>query len=179
MTAAKRGNARGSANGETRLDLDEDVEFHRRERVMRRVGTVALCAFLLAAFAGLFGSGPLSNAEARSSDASVVAHYERFARNRASTTLRFEVRSSATATAPPVQLALNGSFATGIQIEEILPRPLRVAAAADRYVFEFATLAPDSTSGIVIRYRPESLGPLLVVVSLAGSQLRFRQFVFP
>jgi hypothetical protein len=176
MTNAQRDKTRVSAHGEPPLELDEDLAFHKRERVMRRVGTAGLCVFLLAAFAGLFGSGPLSNAEARSRDTSVVAQYERFTRNGASTRLHFTVRPQ---TSGPIQLTLNSSFLEGVQIEQILPGPIRVATSRDHYVFEFETRGPNGTNGIVIRYRHESLGAMLIIARVAAAELRIRQFVYP
>lgn len=144
---------------------------------MRRTGTVALCAFLVTALAGAFGSGPLSRAEVRSVDELLAAHYQRFTRNRSGTTLHITVRQRGQG-GDLVQLSLNRSFAEAIQLNQILPEPRRVAGAADQYVFEFATTGSDSIH-VVFRYRPESLGSLHVIASAGGSQLRFRQFVDP
>jgi hypothetical protein len=161
----------------TRLQLDDDPTFHRRERIMRRIGTVVLCAVLIAALLGVFGSGPLSNGEARSSDNALVVRYERFTRARAAAVLRLAVR------APPggssLVLTLNAAFAERIQIEQILPEPLGVTTAAERYVFEFGTARSDTLASIVLRYRPESLGVVPIVIETHGSEVRFRQLVYP
>jgi len=176
MTKSRREQSPADERGD-RLELDEDLPFQRRERVMRRVGTAILCAFLLAAFVGLFGAGPLSKAEARSADASVSAVYERFTRNRASTTLH--VRLHAPTAGRPVELTLNSAFAEAVHIEQILPEPSSVATASGRYVFQFASTPSDTARGIVLRYRPESLGSVRIVAAVAGSELQFRQFVYP
>jgi hypothetical protein len=79
----------------------------------------------------------------------------------------------------PIELELNRSFAEAIQIEQILPQPLSVATSDDRYLFVFSAAPSDSSASVVIRYRPESLGSLLVVARAGGSEVRFRQFVYP
>lgn len=161
--------------GTSTLELDEDRDFERRERVVRRTGTWALCAFLIAAAAGLFGSGPLSIAEASSSDSVLVARFERFTRNRATTTLDLMLRSGTR----EVRLGLNATFAEKIKIEQITPQPTRVSTSGARHVYEFASTRPDSVVRVVLRYQPETLGWLTAVITSAQSQVRFRQLVYP
>lgn len=158
------------------LQVDEDVRFQRREHVMRQIGTTVLCLFLIAAIAGMFGGGPLSGAGVRSPDSSLIAHYERFARNRAPTLLRLSIRAPPDG---PIELSFNAAFAEAIEIEHILLEPTQMMAGAGRYAFTIATGASDSLTTIIVRYRPESLGFLPVVATLDGSIVRFRQFVFP
>ena len=162
-------------SGTSTLELEEDRDFERRERRVRRAGTWALCAFLIAAGAGLFGSGPLSNAETRSNDSMLVARFERFTRNRATTTLDLMLRSGT----PVIQMGLNATFAERIKIEQITPEPTRVLTSGARHVYEFAATGPDSVVRVVLRYRPETLGRLTAVITSAQSQLRFRQLVYP
>lgn len=168
--------AKASAETETStLELEEDRDFERRERFVRRVGTWALSAFLIAAAAGLFGSGPLSTAEASSSDSVLVARFERFTRNRATATLDLMLRSGTR----DIQLGLNTAFAERINIEQITPQPWRVSTTGARHVYEFAATGPDSVVRIVLRYRPETLGWLTANITSAKSQLRIRQLVYP
>jgi hypothetical protein len=157
------------------LELKEDREFEERERLVRRVGTWLLCAFLVAALAGLFGSGPLSAAAARSSDSAVEARYERFARNRATTVLDLSLHAAA----GRVHLELNRAFVETVKVEQITPEPAAISASAARYVYEFAAAGPDSIVRVVLRYRPETLGWLTVVITSARSRLRLRQLVYP
>lgn len=161
--------------GTSTLELDEDRDFERRERAVRRAGTWALCAFLIAAAAGLFGSGPLSSAETGSTDSVLIARFERFARTRATTTLDLVLRSGTR----DVQLGLNSTFVESIKVEQITPEPTRVSATGARHVYEFAVSGPDSVVRVVLRYRPETLGWLSAVITSAQSQLRFRQLVYP
>jgi hypothetical protein len=161
--------------GTSTLELEEDRDFERRERVVRRTGTWALCAFLVAAAAGLFGSGPLSNVETRSSDSVILARFERFTRNRATTTLDLMLRSGTR----EVQVGVNATFAEKIKIEQITPQPTRVSTSGSRHVYEFESTGPDSVVRVVLRYRPETLGWLTAVITSAQSQLRFRQLVYP
>ena len=161
--------------GTVTLELEEDREFEKRERAVRRTGTWALCAFLIVAAAGLFGSGPLSKAEARSSDNAVVAQFERFARNRATTVLDLSLH----AVAGQVRLGVNSAFVETIKVEQITPQPATISGSRAQHVYEFAAAGPDSIVRVVLRYRPETLGWLTAVVTSGESELRIRQFVYP
>ncbi|HEV8362842.1 MAG TPA: hypothetical protein VGQ52_04960 [Gemmatimonadaceae bacterium] len=168
--------AKASAErGTSTLELEEDREFEKRERLVRRIGTWLLSAFLVAALAGLFGSGPLSDAAARSNDNAVGARYKRFTRNRSTTALDLSLH----AVAGQVQLGLNSAFVETIKVEQITPQPATISASRARHVYTFAAAGPDSIVSVVLRYRPETLGWLTAVVTSGQSELRIRQFVYP
>jgi len=179
MARARRGDTHAVRSNleQVPLELDEDLPFQRRERVARRIGTTALCGFLVAAALGLFGSGPLSSGTARTSDGTLTAQYERFTRVQASTVLHFVVQHREQD--KPVVLRINSEFAQQIQIEQILPEPFSVASAGDHYLFEIASDAAQGPANIVVRYRPESLGSQLVIARAGEAEVRFRQFVYP
>jgi hypothetical protein len=167
--------SKASIDSRTSLELEEDRDFERHERFIRRTGTWLLCAVLMAAAAGLFGSGPLSNAEAHSRDGVLAARFERFTRNRATTTLYLMLQSDSRA----VQLGLNATFAERIKIEQITPQPTDISTSGARHIYEFTATEPDSVMRVVLKYQPETLGWLSAVITSAKSQLRFRQFVYP
>lgn len=161
--------------GTSTLELEADRDFERRERLVRRTGTWAMSAFLIAAAAGLFGSGPLSSAETRSTDSALVARFERFTRNRATTVLDLTLHGAG----GQVQLGLNSAFVETVTVEQITPEPAAIFASRARHLYTFAAAGPDSVVRVVLRYRPETLGWLTAVITSAQSQLRFRQFVYP
>ena len=175
-SGAKQANTK-SSNGQP-LELEDDTTFYRRELLMRRIGTVALSLLLLAALVGLFGSGPLSNAVARSQNGAVEVRYERFTRAQAGTTLRLTLRSAAVVDGV-VQISVNNAFADKVKIEEVLPDPTRVAVSQEKYVFDVASIQPDGTLEVVVRYQPESLGTLSIVLGVGAEQVRFWQLVYP
>ncbi len=57
------------------LDLDDDADFERRDRQLTRVGWILLTAFVLAAFVGLLGPGPLSARTPTSADGALGVEY--------------------------------------------------------------------------------------------------------
>ena len=160
------------------LELEDDVKFYKRELLMRRVGTVALVLLLLAAFIGVFGSGPISNAEVRSANGALTVRYERFMRAQAGSALRLTLRGVPDADGV-ARITVNNAFAERVKIEEVLPEPSRVAVSQEAYLFDIASAPPDSALDIIIRYQPESLGLLSIVLAAGSEQVRFWQLVYP
>lgn len=62
------------------LDIAQDLEHQRREWVIERIGWAIMALILLAALAGLLGSGPLSNARIDHPGSHLSAEYNRFER---------------------------------------------------------------------------------------------------
>ena len=160
------------------LQLSDDAAFHKREQAFKRVGVAALYAVLVAALAGLFGSGPLSHASARSADGSVRVDYDRIVRANAPTELRFHV-PYARKVDGSVELWLDQSFAQSIMIEQIVPAPVRTRIVDGRLKAEIVAAAADTALGITLTYRPKSLGSTVIDVGVDAGQVHLRQFVFP
>lgn len=165
-----------STSDSTRLELDEDLVFQKHELLVRRVGTALLAVFLGSALLGLFGSGPLSDAELHSGDGALSVRFERLTRHHAAAELHVAIRSQSDSSA---ELRLNRAFGDAIEVEDILPQPARAASSDSRHVYHFVTAPPDSITRIVLRYRPLTLGWTRVVMWAAGHELRFRYWVYP
>lgn len=160
------------------LELGDYAAFHKRELAFKRVGVVALYVLLLAALVGLFGSGPLSRANARSADGALRVDYDRIVRANAPTELRFHVRNKRS-TDGTVELWLDQSFAQQIRIEQIVPEPVRTRVLAGRLSVEMVAAAADTSLDIVMSYRPKWIGSSSVGVGVDGGEVHLRQFVFP
>ena len=102
------------------LEIDQDLEFQRREWRTQRAGWWALAAFVLAAILGLFGGGPISSAEAGDRSAPLWVEYERFIRVGASTRILVH------ATMPPegdLHLRLPRGYFEAFRIDRLTPEP--------------------------------------------------------
>jgi hypothetical protein len=154
------------------LDVAEDPGFLHRMWTVQRAGWVALALVVAAGLAGLFGSGPASDATARNT--AVAIDYPRFARRLAPAELR--VRTIAASSADGLRLAVANSFLDAVEVEAVKPPALRVERGAEQSVYVFAG-APRT---VVLSLRPLQVGRVEGSVSLAGfSPLAFRTFVYP
>ena len=159
------------------IEVAQDLEFQRHEWVLQRALWVAIAILLLAALAGLFGSGPLSRAEAVTTG--LALDYERLARRHAPHELTVEVGPEAT-TDGTVALWIDQTYLDGYRVESIMPEPESVETGAQRVVFRFAVGDVDAPAQVVFALEPERVGPNQGRLGLAGGpELAFRQFVFP
>jgi hypothetical protein len=138
-----------------------------------------MALLLLAALAGLIGSGPLSSRTA-SAGPSLKIQYDRFTRYHSPASLHVTV-AHASGT-DQIRLAMNRSFLEAVELESVTPQPASVelATGGQTYVFD----APQLGSGdaeIVFHYRPDrTMRSLNGRIGRAGGpSLEFTQFVYP
>lgn len=156
-------------------DFKSELEFHRREWRVERVGWVLLAVFLILAVAGLFGSGPLSHVRSGSKDGGSI-EYERFVRHGSITALR--VRPAATLGHGAMRIEIAASYLRAFRIERIDPEPSSVVVSGERLVYEFA--AAPAGAQISFHLHPEELGSHAAQVVIdAAEPLTIRQFTYP
>ena len=158
------------------LETGEDLAFERRNWVVSCVGWAIMALFIVLAALGLFGGGPLSQAEVGEKGSALWVRYERFARND---------------TASPIEIHLGGG-APGERVRVWVSRPLvaqgdlvrtepdaeAVEIGEDRYVFTFPRLAAGGV--VVLVLRPSKAGWRSAAVGLVdGPELRLGQMVYP
>jgi hypothetical protein len=102
------------------LEIDQDLEFQRREWRVQRVGWGVLTAFVLAATLGLFGGGPISSAQAGEPGAPLWVEYDRFIRTGAPT--RIVVRGGM-APEGGLHLRMPRRYFEAFRIERMIPEP--------------------------------------------------------
>lgn len=160
------------------LQIDEDVEFQRREWRMERMGWVALAGFVIAAVAGVFGDGPLSRASASDNGGQLVVHYERFLRASASSELHLRVVTSKSTNGELAILA-DPSYLRHVEVLSIVPEPKRVEQLGRHIVYVFAVTAPAEHADIAFRYKPTRAGRLHGSFGVSdGGPVALRQFAF-
>lgn len=158
------------------LELDQDLEFQRREWVAERIGWFAIAALLVAALLGVFGSGPLSSAS--SGDDLVRIDYERFGRLLTPVKLRVQLGEGASAEGV-ARVWIASHYLESMELEGVTPEPDATEAHADRVVFAFV-MGDGGPGAVTFHMRPDGFGALTGRVGLVdGPELRFWQFVYP
>src|SRR5581483_6446109 len=102
------------------LEINDDPSSQKRKAVGRRTAWVVMGILLIAAFFGLFGSGPLSDASA--TEGGVRVQYERFARRQAQTELQVRVDGAAIRDGV-AEVRLSRASASHVDVLDVRPRP--------------------------------------------------------
>jgi hypothetical protein len=163
------------------LEVDEDLEFQRKSWTVQRVGWVVMALFVIAAAAGLLGSGPLSHATADVPGVMAV-EYQRFARLETSETLTIRLEPAAIP-AGTVRLSVNREFLDASKVASVLPAPRRVESAAGRLVFVFAVAEPRTPMVVTFSIEPQEIGRSQGIIGLESipepRYVTFRKLVYP
>jgi hypothetical protein len=160
------------------LQINEDMEFQQREWRVQSWAWLAGALLMGSALLGLFGSGPLSGAEARDAEGRLWIEYERFERYAAPTELRVHIKPAPGADGK-ARLWLSRDYLDSFRIEHVLPEPESVEAAGDRLVYVFDTVSADGTA-ITFQVQPETIGRVRGLVGLDnGAPVQFAQLIYP
>lgn len=159
------------------LDLEEDLDFQRREWRFQRIGWLLLCLCVLAAMAGLLGTGPLSRTSAEKDILRI--EYHRFSHRDATTPLNVIYRHKAGDTS--LVLEFDRKCLADAELERTRPVPKGAMARTGEglsYEFDLAPGAEWTTLHFLLK--PSRAGPLHCKVMAEGlAALEFEQFVFP
>ena len=136
-------------------DMD-DIGFQRKEWAVERVGWVLMAAFLIAALAGLFSIGPVSETTATAPDDTISVEYDRFIRHVGSTTMTIAVDDS-TVQNQKVTVFISRELADGWRIEGISPAPSTESSSRAGLIYEFDVLG-ETAPVIEILYRGGGIG---------------------
>lgn len=161
------------------LEVGHDLAFQRREWTIQRVGWGVIGLVIVAALAGMTGSGPLSRANAGSERDPLRVQFSRFDRIGAPTAIHVEIEGGAV---PGEQVAvwLDNAYLDTVQIEQISPEPDSVVVGTDRMTHIFSVEEPGQPMEVMFNLRPERFGWRTGKVGLSGGpSLEFRQLVYP
>jgi hypothetical protein len=154
------------------LEIDQNLDFQRREWRYRRIGIAVLFTFVLAALLGVTGmGGPLSRGSASDPEGRLVVEYERFVRRNARSQVRLRLASKG----GEVRIAINTAYLNDIALRSIVPRPEAVVTDGARQVLVFRSSSPQLA--VQAEIEPLVAGSLDAEVSAAdGPTIRFRQW---
>lgn len=165
---------------QTDLDIEQDIDYHKRSWRRQRIAWVVMAALIIATLLGLFGPGLLGDSVAGAKGAPLWMEFNRFGRLDAeSTTLRLHVEPGA-AGGGPLRLWLNRDYLERVRVMHVVPDPQSVEIAADRYVYVFAVQDASKPTTITFDLEPDCVGLLRGQVGVeGGSLLDFSQFIYP
>jgi len=145
------------------LEIDEDLNFQRKEWFAQRIGMIALWIFVIAALLGFTGmGGPFSRGDAGDRSGPVHVEYERYVRRGGLSTLTLHLR-----TAPgDVRFWVSAPYFQHVRVDSVAPTPQLVSVESDRHIYLIRTGSPDVT--VTLKVEHESAGTLDAEVGLAG-----------
>lgn len=163
----------------SRLQLDSDMRWQRREWRWQRVTTVVLVLLLAAAFVGAFGDGPLSEQTVTRGDLTVV--HERFSRGEQTQQLRVAVDGNPSGAAEEVVVVVvSGAFLQAAQLTQVTPEPSRVVSRRNDVAFHFAVEQPCTPVRATFTLTSAGPGSVRGYVGLAdGPRVSFRKIHYP
>jgi hypothetical protein len=160
--------------------IPEDMGFQRHEWIAERIGWVVMAVAIAAALAGLFASGPLSEANVRTPDNAISVDFQRFAHKTSRT--HFTIRVSPPAAreaASEVLIRLGQPFVRTYDVEALSPRPLRSTAGSYGLEWVFVpSPAGDLVVQIAGRAKRFGISPTEIQVEGRGA-VSFTQIIYP
>jgi hypothetical protein len=150
----------------------DDVAFERRWRPVQRAGRVLLGLGLIAALAGVFGTGPLANATAQAPRGAFSVDYDRFLRTAQSTELQIAARAGGHGGT----VALAQDYLNATQLGGVSPQPDSETARGGRIVLRYDGGLPDQ---VELQVTPRVIGIHRATLWVDGRPVSFRQVTWP
>ncbi len=161
------------------LQVDQDLEFQRREWKLERTGWLIMGLLVLAALLGVFGSGLLSGAVAGSPNGQLQVGYQRFARQQTTSELQVRVQPGAVQEGK-ARIWVDAAYLESFQIERILPEPESVEVSPERLTYVFDVRNADRPMEVVFFGLPQKVGWRTGRAGLDGGQeVTFGQLIYP
>ncbi|AJQ46895.1 MULTISPECIES: hypothetical protein [Pseudomonas] len=156
--------------------VDEDMPMQHRVWRFERVGWYTLVLLVMLALAGLFGNGPLSDAQAVSTDGRIEVDYQRLSRTGSIDNLRITVRG---APGEQVIVLLGGTLLQTASIETMQPQPQMSRSHGEALLLELGT-GKDGIATLYLTLRSEHVGILEGIVRAGqASAVNFSTFLYP
>lgn len=160
------------SSAESQLGLPE---YHSRG-YFEKIASALLALFILAAMAGVFGNGPLSDSVVTSKDGQLRVEYQRFCRRDAQQVL--DVTLPTRPEVKQVELTLSSEYLRRMQVMEIFPTPLE-ATSEDGRSLRFATDGDGKPLRVRFNLKPRFSGWQEADITAAHGSVHFKQFVYP
>jgi len=166
------------------LEIEQNLGLQRRMWRVQRVGWGVMALLVLAAAAGLTGSGPLSHASAGTPGGPLRLGYDRFLHAEGLTTLEVHLGGSngngAKSGDGERRIWISRAYLEKVPVERSVPEPERVEVGPDRVTYVFAETASGSPALVTFYGSVRTVGRVEGHIGLPeGPSLRFRQFVYP
>lgn len=156
--------------------VQEDMAMQQRVWRFERIGWYVLVIIVVLGLAGVFGNGPVSNAQVTSADGRLHVEYQRLSRSGTTDSLRITVRGNAR---EPVTVQLDGSLLREASIETLQPQPQASLSQGKAILLRLGT-SEDGIATLYLTLRSEYVGALEGVVRAGpSSAVHFTTFLFP
>lgn len=161
------------------LQINEDMEFQRRSWIVQRIGWVIFTLVILLALLGLFGEGPLSDAQAGSKEGALWLEYPRFERFQNEFRIKVHAKEG-TPTEGEIMIQLDRNYMENVEVNSISPTPDREIKDEDWITYVFRTNGGSSPFTAYFYVTPRKAGPLSGTFQLRnGNPAGFSQFIYP
>lgn len=153
------------------LEIEEDLDFQRKEWRFQRAGVAVLFLFVVASLLGLTGMGGLfAHGEAGDASGAVHVEYERFVRRGSFSRITVRFRTTPGA----VRFWVGAPYLERVQIDSVVPVPENESVEADRHVYVIRAGSPDVS--VTLNVQHGQAGTLPGEVGLVdGPSVRFSQ----
>jgi hypothetical protein len=159
------------------LQVSQDIEFQRRSWTVQRIGWIGIGLIVLAALAGLFGGGPVSQAHAGSSGDPIEIAYPRFGRLLAPTTLNLQLNQIE---GPQARVWIDRALLEDVRVEHVEPEPGSIEAGSDRLIYVFDLADGHESTSVTFFIEPQTVGWLNGRVGIEnGAELTFSPLIYP
>jgi hypothetical protein len=155
----------------TELEIEEEIQAHKKGWAVQRAGMIFIFTFLLAAAAGLFGNGAAS--KNRISGGNITIESERFFRFQASMPITIQVTS---AQSQGTTVTFPNHYLQNFEVKSIVPEPKenRFNNGGVTYLFEGS-----GSMDITFYLSPEKQGSVEGTVIINGSPFPLKHFIYP
>ena len=161
------------------LDIGQDLQFSRRAWTVQRMSWIVALLVLIAAGVGLFGHGPISQAQESSESGDLRVEYERFARHQGRTKLDIVI-DPADKQAAEVRVWVSREYFDAAKTQTIIPEPDTFESASDRVTMVFRRMPGSGPMRVTVELEIEQMGPVNAEIGLVGgSQVSLSQFLYP
>jgi hypothetical protein len=146
------------------IEIEEDLQFQRKEWIWQRIGVAIVGAFVVAALLGFTGmGGPLSRASAGEPGGPLYVEYERFVRRGAKATMRLHFHSD-----PPgfIQFWVSAPYLEDVVVDSVAPVPQTVTVEESRHVYTIRAASPDVS--VTVEMEHQTFGKLEGEVGIVG-----------
>ena len=160
------------------LEINQDLRVQRQMWKIQRIGWALMASLVVLGLVGLFGHGPASRTSAGDRQGPLWVEYERFGRHQSSSELRVHIR--ATDTSKPISIWIGPDYAAHVDIQQIIPAPLRNMLADHGLAFEIAAADPHEPGVITLLLQFRDIGWVTGEIRSPGSDpVPIRQFIYP
>ena len=155
------------------LEIDQDLQFQRKEWLAQRIGIGFLFLFVLAALLGFTGmGGPMSHGEAGEPGGAIHVEYQRFVRRGTLSAVKLHLRG----VPDELRFWVGAPYIERVRIDSVAPAPELVSVETGRHVYLIHAGSSDIT--VTIQVEHEATGRLQGDVGIvSGPSVRFSQLV--